>query len=145
MTRLDFFNSLTQEQVAFLKSFEYMQESVYKTNTLKGFHKTDDAIDTLTEKYGVPAELVAEIHKARVSQKIALTHSELSEGLEAVRKSKTADEHIPEFSGLEAELADAVIRIMNLATREKAGLAEAILAKAAYNETRAYQHGGKAF
>ena len=69
----------------------------------------------------------------------------MSEGLEAVRKHKTADDHIPEFTGLEAELADAIIRIMNLATRENARLAEAVLAKAKYNETRPFKHGGKAF
>ena len=74
---------------------------------------------------------------------IALMHSELSEGVEAIRKNIKADSHIPEFTGLEAELADTVIRIMNMSAAKKLRVGEAIIAKMRYNKTRPYRHGGK--
>lgn len=76
---------------------------------------------------------------------IALMHSELSEALEALRHDNPPDDKIPEFSGVEAELADVVIRIMDYAEAKGFRVAEAIVAKAAYNKTRPFRHGGKAF
>ena len=78
-------------------------------------------------------------------EKIALIHSELSEALEALRRGNSSDSHIPEFSGLEAELADAVIRIMDYALYHNLHLAEAIQAKREYNSHREFKHGGKLF
>lgn len=78
-------------------------------------------------------------------EKIALMHSELSEALEALRNGDPPDDKITEFSGSEAELADVIIRIMDFAAHYKLRVAEALLAKAAYNETRPFKHGGKRF
>lgn len=75
---------------------------------------------------------------------LALIHSEISEALEAVRKGNPPDDKIPEFTGAEVELADAVIRIMDMAAGRQWRVAEAIEAKMAYNKTRAFKHG-KAF
>lgn len=76
---------------------------------------------------------------------IALMHSELSEALEAIRHNNPPDDKVPEFSGAEAELADVVIRIMDMAAARGWRVGEAIIAKMAMNETREYKHGGKAF
>jgi NTP pyrophosphatase (non-canonical NTP hydrolase) len=78
-------------------------------------------------------------------EKIALMHSELSEVLEALRHDNPPDSHIPEFTGAEAELADVIIRIMNYAQHRGFNVAGAIVAKAAYNDTRPFKHGGKKF
>lgn len=75
---------------------------------------------------------------------LALIHSEISEGLEALRKPGPSD-HIPLFSGIEEELADAVIRIMDMAQARGYNLAEAIIAKHRFNQTRPIRHGGKEF
>jgi hypothetical protein len=72
-------------------------------------------------------------------------HSELSEALEALRNGNQPDDHIPEFTGAEAELADVVIRIMDVAAAKGWRVAEAIMAKTSYNKTRPFKHGGKAF
>lgn len=78
------------------------------------------------------------------AMKIALMHSELSEALEALRKDPAkSDQHCPEFTNLEIELADCVIRIMEFADTKQLRLAAAILAKAQFNATRPYMHGKK--
>jgi NTP pyrophosphatase (non-canonical NTP hydrolase) len=76
---------------------------------------------------------------------IALAHSELSEALEALRVGNPPDSHIPEFSGVEAEFADVIIRLMDHANARGWRVAEAIEAKMAYNNNREKMHGGKKF
>lgn len=72
---------------------------------------------------------------------IALMHSELSEALEALRKGNPPDEKLPQFSAVEVEMADLVIRAMDWAQGMGLRLAEAIQAKAEYNQGRAIRHG----
>lgn len=48
-----------------------------------------------------------------VATKIALIHSEVSEGLEAFRTG-AADDKLPQFSGIAAEMADVMIRVGDL-------------------------------
>jgi NTP pyrophosphatase (non-canonical NTP hydrolase) len=75
------------------------------------------------------------------AEKIALCHSELSEALEADRHKNPPDDKISEFTGMEAELADLVIRTMDLAAQRNLRLGEAIIAKHKFNLTRPYKHG----
>lgn len=76
---------------------------------------------------------------------IALMHSELSEALEFGRKGDGLSDHIPDFTGIEEEFADVIIRIMEYAEKDGLRIAEAILAKMAFNATREHKHGGKKF
>jgi NTP pyrophosphatase (non-canonical NTP hydrolase) len=76
---------------------------------------------------------------------IALMHSELSEALEGLRHGNPASKHIPQFTTVEEELADVIIRIMDFAIAKKHRIAEALVAKVAFNATREFMHGGKKF
>jgi NTP pyrophosphatase (non-canonical NTP hydrolase) len=76
---------------------------------------------------------------------IALMHSELSEALEGMRHGNPSSEHLPEFTAVEEELADVVIRIMDFARAKHHRVGEAIIAKVEYNRTREFMHGGKKF
>lgn len=86
-----------------------------------------------------------------VGTKIALVRSEVSEALEGVRKDKM-DEHLPHRKSVEVELADAAIRIFDLAGALGLDLGGALVEKMEYNRRRADHkpearaaEGGKAF
>ena len=67
---------------------------------------------------------------------LALCHSELSEALEGYRKD-LYDDHLPTRKMFEVELADTIIRILDLAGREGLDVASAVADKHHYNANRA--------
>lgn len=86
-----------------------------------------------------------------VPQKLCLIHSEISEAMEGDRKG-LMDDHLPHRSMIEVELADAVIRIGDLAGALDLDLGGAVANKMAYNRQRADHKpdaraasGGKAY
>ena len=72
---------------------------------------------------------------------IALMHSELSELLEGLRNNNPPSEKISKFSSAEEELADLIIRAMDMAKGRNWKLGEAIVEKMKYNLNRPYKHG----
>lgn len=66
---------------------------------------------------------------------IALIHSEISEALEGLRRD-TNDEHLPARKSAEVELADAIIRILDLAGLLNFDIGYAVIDKLHYNRIR---------
>ena len=71
-----------------------------------------------------------------VGELLMLIVSEIAEGMESHRKS-LQDEHLPQYQGLVVELADALIRICDLAGGLGLPLAAAWRDKMEFNATRA--------
>ena len=75
--------------------------------------------------------------------KLMLIVGELSEAHEGLRKGNGPSDHIPEFSALEEELADVLIRVFDLSGRLQLRLNDAVRAKLEFNRERPFKHGKK--
>lgn len=114
-------------------------------------------------KWSAICDLQREVHRIAVEhgwweedrnfgEMLALVHSEISEALEAWREGQedvwystgaNLVGHLPKPEGVVVELADAVIRILDIAEERGVDLGTIIVEKMRYNETREYRHGGK--
>jgi hypothetical protein len=104
--------------------------------------------DDMTCQYALP---MATKPPRNIGELLCLVHSEVSEAMEGARKG-LMDDHLPHRPMLEVELADAVIRILDMAGGLGLDLPGAIAEKLAYNARRADHKpaarasaGGKAF
>ena len=83
-------------------------------------------------KTGLPFTL----EQVNIPEKLCLIHSEVSEAMEGHRKD-LMDDKLPHRKMIEVELADALIRIFDLAGFLKLDLAGAVVEKLAVNQQRA--------
>jgi NTP pyrophosphatase (non-canonical NTP hydrolase) len=140
----------------FVEAFREMQTSVHLTAIEKGWWEPKDDLKLLQTVVNEDNKLspvgrerlnnlLSSLQDRNDGELLALIHSELSEGLEGLRHGNPPDNKIPEYSAMEAEYADVIIRIMDHAERRGWDIAGAIVAKAEMNKTRSHRHGSKAF
>jgi NTP pyrophosphatase (non-canonical NTP hydrolase) len=141
-----------------ITTIKNLQEDIHSTNVEKGFWDANLKIQTIEDENFRNA-----VTKAFQAQRLALVTSELSEALESLRKReikpindslKTVIENsdgenfVKTFQDFikdsyQDELADSVIRLLDIAGGEGIDLEWHIVQKLRYNKTREKMHGKK--
>lgn len=142
------------------------QRVVFENAVAKGFYEREKIYGELVDqKYrdDVPVDFMQDVqkllssmnvageHGVSVGTKLMLVVSEAAEALEVYRKFKAQEgqtlaspvEVNGKPEGFGSELADIVIRVMDLCGALDIDLATELLRKHEYNITRSFQHGGK--
>jgi len=105
----------------------------HESSKAGGWWDAPSSVVSLADGQTVSFEVVLEL---LTPTKIALIHSEVSETLEGFRKH-VMDDHLPHRPMAEVELADAFIRICDLAGAHRFDLLGAVREKMVYNWQRA--------
>jgi NTP pyrophosphatase (non-canonical NTP hydrolase) len=111
---------MTPEE-AFITAFNDLAEVIYQDNKEKGFWPEEGR---------------------NVGEMLMLAVTELAEGMEANRKDQM-DDHLPKYSGLTVEIADCIIRLMDMSAGLGLAVAPALIEKLVYNRSRPHKHGKK--
>ena len=132
----------------FITAFKAIQKEVHQTAREKGWWRQRDAVTEKVCNYELENRTGLQDYAFAVLQTdlacAGLIITEIAEAMEGIRHGNPPDDKIPDFSSMEAEYADAIIRIMDHAEKRGWRIAEAIEAKMAMNKTRPPMHGKKA-
>ena len=116
--QVEFSETLDALEIRILSTMEQLQFMIHQWNRVQGFWAS----------------------QPNFGEKIALVHSELSEALEGNRTAAESDK-IPGFRSEEEELADALIRILDMAGGFNLALGSAFVSKLRVNLRRPHKHG----
>lgn len=115
----------------FVSVVDTVAEIVHNAQVAKGFYEDEPT-------YEMNIDQALRYYKGN---KLMLVVGEVTEAHEAIRKNIDKSEHIPEYTALEEEIADTVIRLLDFAGYNKLRLGDAIKAKLIFNQGREYKHG----
>jgi hypothetical protein len=111
-----------------------MVKTIGHFNLKQGWrNKSQEIINTLVGAGRF--DLVPAFQNYLAGAMIALIHSELSEGLEGLRKN-LMDDHLPHRTMVAAEMADVMIRVFDFADAFNLNLGDVVVEKDAYNHHR---------
>lgn len=96
-----------------------------------GFYDDAAAVEDTLNSFDAPEEVVAAADRHFLMTQLALITSEVGEAMQAVRRGEE----------LGPELADVIIRTLDLAAAEGIDIGAAVVDKMIYNEGRPYKHG----
>jgi hypothetical protein len=143
-------NSRTQLEEEDGVHLDKMVTTIGNFNIIQGWRKKSNDIIEVLEDAG-RYDLVPVFKNYLAGAMIALIHSELSEGLEGLRKD-LMDDHLKGRPMVEAEMADVIIRVFDFADAFNLDLGGAVVEKDAYNHHREdhkmenrMKEGGKKF
>lgn len=123
-----------------------LSQSIYEHNVEVGWwddleklrSEMENVLDFIDDE-NHKSEVLANINKSVnliITQKLALIHSEISEALEGLRED-LKDDHLPQYHMFAVELADAIIRILDLAGAFNIPIGNIMMEKLEYNSKRA--------
>ncbi len=111
---------------------DVLRSKIYMNNVAKGFY--DDAFN-FGEKIAL---IVSELSEALEADRIDASYYTISNRSKSVR---TPDKHLPHMPAVAVELADAIIRILDLSSAIGIDIGAAITEKHNFNRSRPYKHG----
>lgn len=114
-----------------MNNIDKLQKDIHDSNAVAGWWTDLETGTNLADE----ARRGSRLGKAIVAEKLCLIHSEVSEAMEGARKN-LPDDKLPHRPMIEVELADAVIRILDLCGALNLDLEGAINEKRAYNSKR---------
>jgi NTP pyrophosphatase (non-canonical NTP hydrolase) len=120
-----------------LSELTNLAKEINKENHNKGFWDTEDKFYSAFN----PADSFdLSLDKALMVQKLALIVSEISEGIEGLRKD-AQDDHLPQYDSLSVELADTLIRILDFCGYYGINIGKITKEKLLFNRSRPHKHG----
>lgn len=115
------------------EAWEKFQSECHEIATSHGFHEDDAGLNDI------------KLLRLMFTSSLCRVHSEVSEAQDHVQRGRTVTDIWFEPSGkpegVPVELADAIIRIADIAATYGIDLAAALNLKMAYNRTRPWKHG----
>lgn len=143
---------LTEIHSHFTQSWNTIAADIHATNIEKGWWDQETKVglavlNHLLDTDADPSLIDAVIPMLRRNdgEALMLIVTEVAEVLEGLRDRNPPSEKIGAagFTQAEEEMADVVIRVMDLCCARNWRVAEAIKAKLEYNRTRPFRHGGR--
>lgn len=132
-------SGMSKTEYAFVETTREISKRIHENAKGHGFWELEEKLIKAAHDCG-SEELAMFATQAIIALKLSLIHSEISEGLEGIRK-KLMDDKLPSKEMLDVELGDASIRIMDLAHWLRYDLGETVIAKHTFNKGRPYKHG----
>lgn len=138
-------------EVCFKNSFQHGWYEKYMS-TIIADHNTGETQDVLAQRnFGeVMALITSEVSEAFEAYRDGDDQTQISYGYKDSQGNSLGLRTIPiregvlgKPEGIAAELADVLIRVFDYAGAYGVPLAEAVIRKHLYNQTRPYRHGGK--
>ncbi len=124
-----------------------LSQHVHQNNKAKGFYDKINAIEskicreTNSDVWHLTQEDFDFVKETFIIKQMGLIDGEIGEAMEAVRKNDAMDDKLPHRKGSHCELADALIRILDLSGYLGIDLQTIVEEKLAFNQTRPYLHG----